>query len=198
MSVACFRMRVKSRRKIDRSDELYRVLRSRDFDEFDFPYPPFFALHRGYSLLSPSTERGLALRLAELAPRRIVRVSRLSYENPFGLNFNFNGEGFAKVIEVVRDWTPDREAAKAKARQEAAKARILEAQASDYEDLTARRREIRSGLTGGVLDGTLRLSAERHAAILSDVTIDSFLRLEDAGLNIQLERKNDGSGLQAN
>lgn len=180
-------------KKVDYNEEIFRTLRSSDFDETIFRYAPFRYLDR-YGFLPPSIERLIAQRLGELAPHRIVRISRVLYENPFDIKISFNGEGFAKTLAVFRDWKSDHHAAEANARQKTAEARIMEAKAKEYEDLAAQRQLIRGKITEGILDGTLHLSAEQLAEVLADDTIDSFSRLEIAGLDVELDENGNESG----
>lgn len=175
-------------RKVDYNEETFRVLRTADYDETIFRYPPFRYLDP-YAFLPPSIAPLIAQRLVELAPQRIVRVSRVLYENPCGININFSGEAIAKILTKIRDWKPDHESAEANARIRAAEARIMEAKANDYEDSAAKRQLIRRKFTEGILDGTLPLSAEQLAEVLGDDTIDSYSRLEIAGLDVELHNE---------
>ncbi|MGV3712318.1 hypothetical protein [Pseudolysinimonas sp.] len=205
-NIVGFASRVQAR--IDRNDAAYSALRRRDFGPIfdDFDIAPGFVrrellaalLSSDLAFRSPSFERLVEERLAALADDRTVRVVRLLYLNPLDLNISFGGDGLARILEVIRDWTPARREAAARARQAEAAAdeaeadaRAAEVRAGIYEDERAFRKGLQDDLRRRLASGDLRLSGEDVQGLLTaeiqrsleavakaDVVID--LAVEDA------------------
>ena len=150
----------------------------RDEDLFDrsLARRPYYPPWPWEPLASPDLERQIANYLGEydLDNDGLVLVERLTYANPVDVTLvTASGGVVLALLRLVRDWPSRRRVA-------SAQARIAEAQADDYEDQVALRKEARAVIRRGLLTGDLPLRPDQIDRLLTDDVVDSAWRLASA------------------
>ena len=190
--------------RIDRNDAAYGVLRRREFGpilgDFDLSDGPFrrdivigLLTADASPFRSPVFERAIDERLAALADERIVRVTRVMYVNPFDLNISFGGDGIARILETIRDWSAGKREAAARARgaeadadHREADARAAEARAGVYEEELAFKRDLNNEIRRRLAAGDLRVSRGDVDQLLVGHVQRSLESLVRADLGIEI------------
>lgn len=179
-----------------RNEAAYSIIRRRDFGDFIddpefgrrfFPSEAFLAMVDGGPLLrSPGFQRAVDAALQERGPLIQIVVTRLSYENPLGLNINFDGSAIARILEVIRDWGPARRQAGANADRAEAEVREARARADRYEEKARFEKQIQETLLRVLTTEELRLGRDQVGAVLSQEVVKSIATLADAGLGLEV------------
>jgi hypothetical protein len=182
---------------VDRNDATYRVLRQRNFgpviDDFDlapgYVRNDFLAalLSSGSPFLRSSAfEQAVEQQLTEIGRNRIVTTRNITYSNPLDIHFNFDGSGIARVLEIIRDWGPDRRAANVRAR-------IDEARASSYEEDLQFKRDIHNTVRDALASRDLRIGHDETTALLTTEVQRSLESILRADPEAEVELDTDGA-----
>jgi hypothetical protein len=129
-------------------------------------------------------ERERSRQLRRLTSRAEISVISMSYDNPFNIKISFDGGGIAGVLATIRDWSTNRQLARARVR-------VAEAAATEYEDTVRTRAILRENLLNKLLDDGQTVTRENIAELLPDSTVDALVTLSDAGAEIGLGMSQD-------
>ena len=173
---------------INRNEAQYATLRGRRWRQYledvDDRYPPSelppqfgYAYFRLLALPPVPFERDRNRQQRELSGRSEISVISMAYANPFNIKISFDGGGIARILETIRDWSTNRQLARARVR-------VAEAAATDYEDKVRARHILRENLITSLLEDGRAVTRENVTELLADSTVDALVSLANAGASI--------------